>query len=103
MPSQDTASACKGLVEKTLPFLYRPPHATREVKFGEKTRLCSSEIWGVALDARKQQPGEQEVDLANQELAGFLMELAGKGLAEGDGAMEMTDVCDGVIYSFCKL
>lgn len=103
MPSKNTAAAYKSLVQKTLPFLHRTPNTTRDIKFGEKQRICSSEVWGVALWARKQQPGEQEVDFANTELVGFLSELAERGLPDDEGGIEMSDVCDGIIYSFSKI
>jgi hypothetical protein len=44
-------------------------------------------------------PGSQEVDFAEAGLIGFLRDLAGKGLPE-NGDVEMTEVHDGVIYSF---
>lgn len=104
MPSQDSASACQSLISKTIPFLHRAPTSTREINYGQKEKICSSEIWGVALWAKKQQPGTQEIDFSNQQLIGFLQELAAKGLPVADNNdIEISDVCDGVIYSFSKI
>lgn len=102
MAPTDGAAACQNLVDKTIPFLHRPPNSTRTVHYDKEEKVVSSEVWGVCLLASKVALGSQEVDFADAGLLSFLRDLAGKGLPKG-GDVEMTEIHNGVIYSFAAL
>lgn len=104
MPSNDDnkAQACKTLIQNTLRLVNRGP-GPRTITGTDKVLICSSEMSGVALYAQKMASGTVDVDFLSQRVVDFLMEVADKGLRNDSGSFEMTDIQDGVIYTFAKI